>query len=146
MDVILSKLIRTHKHGVCLFKKYHGFDLVCKKFISKLIPEKYYKSLSSHIIGFAKDTILQILTHVISKYADFEDDDLQEIDRNMKELISGETIFEEFLEKHKWNREAVAVQNPYKPAYIVSMSYANIVTYGIYQDDCREWYQKKGLR
>ena len=36
----------------------------------------------------------------------------------MKEPISGETLFEEFVEKIEWNQEAVAVQNPYSPAQI----------------------------
>ena len=55
----------------------------------------------------------------------------------MKEPISGEIIFEDFIEKIEWNQEAVAVQNPYTPAQIVSMAYANIEKCGLYQDDCR---------
>ena len=43
---------------------------MCKKVISRLIPEKYYKYLSSRIIGFAKVTSIQILTHLITKYAE----------------------------------------------------------------------------
>ena len=34
---ILSELIRTHKHQVRLFNKYHGVDHACKNVISKLI-------------------------------------------------------------------------------------------------------------
>ena len=48
----------------------------------------------------------------------------------MKEPISGETIFEEFVEKNEWNQEAVAFQDPYTPAQIVSMTYANIKNLG----------------
>ena len=51
---ILSELVRTHKHEVCLSKKYHAVNCACCKVISKLIPEKYYKSISSRIIVFAK--------------------------------------------------------------------------------------------
>ena len=36
-SAILSKLVRTHKHRVCLFNEYHEVDRACKKFISKLI-------------------------------------------------------------------------------------------------------------
>ena len=96
---ILSKLVRTNKRGVCLFNEYHAVDQACKKVISQLIPEKYYKSLSSRIIGFTKVTSLQILTHLITEYAELEDNDIKKIDRKTKELISGETIFEEFIEK-----------------------------------------------
>ena len=88
--------------------------------------EKYYKSLSSRIIGFAKFTCIQILTHLITKYVELEDDDIQDIDQIMKEPISGQNIFEEFIKKIEWNQQAVAVQNPYTPAQIVSMAHANI--------------------
>ena len=121
---ILSKIVRTHKHLVFLFNEHHTVNRACKKVISKLIPEKFYKSLSRSIIGFAKVTSLEILTNLITKYAELEEEDVQEINRKMKEPISGETIFEYFVEKNEWNQEAVAVQNPYSPAQIVSMAYA----------------------
>ena len=34
------------------------------------------------------------------------------------------------------------MQNPYSPAQIVSMAYANIDKCGLYQDDCRDWSRK----
>ena len=77
---ILSELFRTHKHDVHFFNEYHAVDWSCKKVISQMIPEKYYKSLSSRKTGFAKVTSLQILTHLITKYAELEDDDIQEVD------------------------------------------------------------------
>ena len=145
MAAILSKLVKTHKHEVRIFNEYHVVGRACKKVISKLIHDKYYKSLSIPIIGFAKVTSLQILTHLITDYAELEDDNIREIDRKMKEPISGEIIFEDFIEKIEWNQEAVAVQNPYTPAQIVSMAYANIEKCGLYQDDCREWSRKPRL-
>ena len=132
---ILSELVRTHKHEVCLFNEYHTIDRACKKVISKLIPQKFYKSLLSCIIGFTKVTSLEILTHLIYEYAELEEEDIQEIDRKIKEPISGETPFEEFVEKIEWNQESVAVHNPYSPAQIVSMAYANIDKCGLYQDN-----------
>ena len=104
-----------------------------------------YKYLSSRIIGFAKFTSLQILTRLITEYAELEDDDIQEVDHKTKEHISGETIFEEFTEKIERNKEAVAVQNPYTLDQIVSMAYTNVKKYGLYQDDCREWSRKPRL-
>ena len=80
---ILSRLVRTHKHEVRLFNKYHAVDRACKKFISKLILEKFYKSLSSCIIGFTKVTSLKILTHLITKYAELEEEDVEDIDQKM---------------------------------------------------------------
>ena len=133
-DAILSKLVRTHKNCVRLFNEYHAVDRACKTVISKLIPEKFYKSLLSRIIGFKKVTSLEILTRLISEYAELEEEDMQEIERKIKEPISGETLFEEFVEQIEWNQEAVAMQNPYSPAHIFSMAYANIDKCGLYQD------------
>ena len=110
---------------------------MCKKVISNFIPEKYYKSLSSQIIGFAKVTSLQVLTHLITEYTELEDDDIQLIDHKMKEPISGENIFEYFI-RIEWNQEAVAVQSPYTPDQIVSTAYTNI--------DCQVWSQKPRLK
>ena len=52
--------------------------------------------------------------------------------------------FGEFVEKIEWNKEAVAVQNPYSPAQIVSMIYAKIDKCGLYQDNCYDWSLKMG--
>ena len=37
---ILSKLVRNHKHGVCLFNEYNTVDWAFKRVISQLIPDK----------------------------------------------------------------------------------------------------------
>ena len=81
---ILSELVRTHKHEVCMFNEYHSVNRACKKFISKLIPQKFYKSLSSCIIEYDKVTSLEIMTHLISEYAELEEEDIQEIDQKIK--------------------------------------------------------------
>ena len=91
-----------------------------------MILEKYYKFLSSRIIGFAKVTSLEILTHLVTEYVELEDEDVQDIDQKIKEPISGETLFEELFEQIDLNQEAVAMQNPYSPAQTISMVYANI--------------------
>ena len=86
---ILSELVRTHKYGVRLFKEYHAVGRACKKVISKLILENFYKSLLRRIIGFAKVTSLEILTHLITESAKLKEEDIQEIDWKIKEPISG---------------------------------------------------------
>ena len=139
---ILSELVRTHKHHVRLINDYRAVDRAYKKVVSELIPEKFYKSLSICIIGFAKVTSLYILTRLINEYAKLEEEDVQEIDRKMKEPISGKTLFEEFVKKIVWNQEAVAVQNLYSPAQIFSMAYAHINKCVSYQDGWRDWSRK----
>ena len=46
---------------------------------------------------------------IISEYAELKEEDIQKIDRKIKEPISVETMFEEFVEQIEWNQEAVAV-------------------------------------
>ena len=96
---ILSELVRTYKHQVRLFNEYYAVDRACEKVISKLIPENFYKNLSSRIIVFEKVTSLHILTDLITEYAELEEEDIQEIDRKMKEPISGRTLFKESSNK-----------------------------------------------
>ena len=76
-DAILSELVRTHKHEVRLFNEYHAVDRACKKVILEFIPQKFYKSLLIHIIGYAKFTSLKIMTHLISEYAEIEEEYIQ---------------------------------------------------------------------
>ena len=74
---ILAKLVRNHKHRVRLFNEYNAVDRACKRVISKLILEKFYKSLLIQIISFTKVTCLQILTQLITKYTELKDNDIQ---------------------------------------------------------------------
>ena len=104
-DAIMSKLVRTHRHDVCSLNEYYVVDHSCKKVISKLIRDKFYKSIPSRIIGFSKITGLEILTHLITEYAELEEEeDVQNIDQKMEEPISGETLFEEFVKQIEWNQ------------------------------------------
>ena len=56
-------------------------------------------SRMSGIIGYTKVTSLEIMTHLISEYAEIEEEDIQEINRKIKEHISGENLFKEFVEQ-----------------------------------------------
>ena len=74
---------------------------------------KIYKSLASRLIGFSKVTCLTILTHLITEYAELDDDTVQETDKNMKTPINCDTLHEEFVEQIERNQEVAAVQNLY---------------------------------
>jgi len=86
--------MRDHKNDVCVFNEYNAVGRACKQVIHKLIPEKFYKSHASSLIGFSIITCLQILTHVITEYAELDDDAIQDIDKNMKTPINRKTLFE----------------------------------------------------
>ena len=139
---VISTIVREHKEDMRVWKEYNMTDKACKKVVHALIPEKFYKSLSSRIVGFTKVTCLEILTHLITEYGTLEDPDIQDIDKKMKEQITGETLFEEFIEQIEWNQEAVSVQNPYTAAQIISIAFTNVNQSNIYPDDCRDWKRK----
>ena len=143
---ILSKLVRTHRNNFYLFNEYHAVNWACKKVTDQFILEKYHKSLSIQIVGFAKVISLQILTHLITEYAELEDNNIQEIDWKMKDSISGETIFEEFTGKIDWNQEAFAVQNLCTLAQIVSMAYKTSKNAGYIKMIFRNGTKYQGLR
>ena len=77
-------------------------DKAIKRVIQRLIPAKFYESIASRLIGFSKVTSITILTHLITEYAELDDDTIQDIDDNMKTPINGEILFEEFLEQIEW--------------------------------------------
>ena len=64
------------------------------------------------------------------EYAEIEDKNVEDIYRKMKDPISDEAIFEEYIEKIEWNQVAVSVENTYSPDQIVFMAYANIKNAG----------------
>ena len=75
-----SELVRNHKHKVWIFNKYNVVYRMWKRVISQLIPEKFYNSLASQTISFAKFTCLNIWIYLITKFVELEDDDIQETD------------------------------------------------------------------
>ena len=46
----------------------------------------------------AKVTSLEILTNLITEYAELEEKDVHDIDQIMKKPFSGKTLFQEFIE------------------------------------------------
>ena len=48
----------------------------------------------------AEVTSLDILTHLITKYAELEEEDVEDINQKMNEPISVETLFKEFVKKN----------------------------------------------
>ena len=134
--------MRYHKNDIHVFNEYHAVYKAVKTAIQRLIPTKCCKSLASHLIRFSKITSLTIPTHLITDYIELDDDTIQDIDENMKTPINGETLFEEFVEQIEWNKETVAIHNPYTPKQIVLMATDNIKKSCLYIEESRE-YDKK---
>ena len=100
---ILFEIFRMNKHQVRLFNNYHTVYRAWKKVISKLILEKFYKSLSIRIIGFAKVTSLEILTHLITEYAKLKEEDVQDIDSEDEITHLRRNSVRRVFQKTEWN-------------------------------------------
>ena len=60
----------------------------------------------------------------------------------MKQPITAETLFEEFVEQIETTVDAVATQVPYTRQQIVSIAFKMAENAGIYYDGVKEWRQK----
>ena len=60
----------------------------------------------------------------------------------MKQPITDETLFEEFVEQIDTAVDAVATQVPYTRQQIVSIAFTMVENSGIYYDGAKEWHQK----
>ena len=60
----------------------------------------------------------------------------------MKQAITAETLFEEFVEQIKTAVNAVATQVTYTRHQIVSIAFTTVENTGIYYDGVKEWRQK----
>ena len=67
---------------------------------------------------------------------------MQENDLRMKQPITAETLFEDFVKQIETAVDAVATQVPYKRQQIVSIAFMTVEKAGIYYDGVKEWLQK----
>ena len=61
----------------------------------------------------------------------------------MKQPITDEILFEDFVEKIKIAVKAVASQVPYTQQQIVTIAFSLMETLGIYCDGVKEWRRKE---
>ena len=128
---IFSELVRTHKHEVRLFNKYHAVYSACNRVIRKLIPEKLYKSLSSRIIGFVKVASFKILTCLITEYVELEEEGVQDINWKVRR--------NSILRFHPENWMESTSSSCAESVFIGSDCFYGVRKHrkwGLYQDDC----------
>ena len=80
---------------------------------------------------------LTILTHLWTIYGTLKDYEVQENDEMMKQPITSETLFEDFVEQIEFLVDAVLTQVPYTPEQIVSIAFALIYKSGLYYDGAK---------
>ena len=139
---VIGTLTRQHRENMRVFNKYYSVDKACKKFIFTLIPEAYFQSFKNKYTGYANVKCLDILTHLWTTYSVLQYFEVQENDLRMKQPITDETLFEEFVKQIETAVYAVATQVPYTRQHIVSIAFTKVENAGIYYDGVKECRQK----
>ena len=134
----LSVLTTSHKEDLHIFHEYNIVDKACKKAVTRLVPEMYYRILKNSYTGFANRSCLDILTHIWTEYGILTDKQLQDNDQKLKSEISGETLYEELLVQIEDFLKAVAIQNPYAPGQIIFIAMSLVEATGYYNEGCTE--------
>lgn len=139
---VIGVITREHTEALRVFNEYKNVDKACKKVITNIIPEIYYKTLKNRYTGYTSSSTLQILTHLWTEYGEISEDDVHTNDSALKREITGETHFEELVAQVEDHQEAVAVQNPYTAAQILSIAYNLVKDTGFYDEGCKEWKRR----
>ena len=76
----------------------------------------YYRTLNKKYTSYAGLTCLTLLTHLNSDYGRLTSQDIDEIDKQMKSQISGDTEFEAFSNKLRTDGKPCPFKTPAKPS------------------------------
>ena len=85
---------------------------------------------------------LTLLTHLHSGHGRLTSQDIDNIDKQMKISITGETEFETFVQHIEDGQEEVVLQNLYTDTQVVTIAENLIESTRLYTMDCREWNRK----
>ena len=90
-SAFIAALTREHTENLRTWKTYTDTDKACKQKLLGLVPEVYYCTLKKKYTAYAGITCLTLLTNLHSEYGRLTSHDIDDIDKRMKLLISGET-------------------------------------------------------
>ena len=99
-----------------------------------LIPKVCYRSFKKKYTSFATVSCLTISTHLWKICGTLQKYEVQENDEMMKQQITSETIFKDFVEQIEFLLDAVVTQIPYTPQQIVSIVFTLVEKLGLYYD------------
>ena len=120
---IIGIQTRAHSEYLQIFNDYYNVKKACKKIIFALIPEAYYRSFKNKHTGFATVSCLNILTHLCTTCGTLQYYEVQENNEMMKQPITADTLFKDFIEQVEVTVDAVATQLPYMPEQIYSIAF-----------------------
>jgi hypothetical protein len=137
---VIAETTRLHREATQVYRAYHNVYQAIKKLIIESFDDAYLNALSDKIVGYAKCTSLQLLTHLLTYYAMIAP---TELTQNYERLNTPydpnqpiETLFQKIQDARAF---AVAVVQPYGAAMIVNVAYTLVFNTGLFPDACQAW-------
>jgi hypothetical protein len=121
---LIAETTRLHREATQVYHTYHTVDQAIKTLLIEAFDDAYLNALSDEIVGYAKCTSLQILTHLLTYYAMIAP---PELTQNYERLNTPhdpnqpiETLFQQIQDARAFS---VAGGQPYGAAMIVNGAY-----------------------
>jgi hypothetical protein len=140
---VIAETTRLYREATQVHRTYHNLDQAIKKLIIEAFDDAYLNALSEEIVGYAKCTSLQLLTHLLTYYAMIAP---TELTQNYERLNTPydpnqpiETLFQQIQDALAF---LVAGGQPYGNAMIVNVAYTLIFNMGLFPDACRAWQSR----
>jgi hypothetical protein len=142
--VVIAETTRLHREATQVYRTYHNVDQEIEKLIIESFENLYLNALSDEVLGYANCTSLQLLTHLLTYYANIAP---TELTQNYERLNTPydpnqpiETLFQQIQDARAF---AVAGGQPYGAAMIVNAAYTLIFNTGLFPDACRAWQSRE---
>jgi hypothetical protein len=128
-----SETTRLHREATQVYRTYHIIDQDIKKLIIEAFDDAYLNALSDEIVGYAKCTSLQLLTHLLTYFAMIAPTEpTQNYERLNTPYTHNQQIEILFQQMQDARAFAVAGGQPYGAVMIVNVAYTLVFNTGFF--------------
>jgi hypothetical protein len=133
---VIAELTRLHREATQVYRIYHNVDQAIKKLIIEAFDDAYINALLDEVVGYAKCTSLDILTHLLTYYAMIAPTEPKKnYERLNTPYDTNQPIEMPFQQIQDARAFTVAGGQPYGAAMILFNT-------GLYPDACRAWQSR----
>jgi hypothetical protein len=140
---VIAETTRLHREATQVYRTYHNVNQAIKKLIIESFDDAYLNALLDEIVGYAKCTLLQRLTHLLTYYSMIAPTELTQNYECLNTLhdpnLPIETLFQQIKDARTF---VVAGGQPYGAAMIVNVAYTLVFNTGLFPDACRAWQSR----
>ena len=102
--IVFFELVHNHAEALLVWWEYNDVDRAINWIIKLITPQVYFWTLRKRDTGYATVRSLDILSHLHATYGIIEDEDIQNVDMELKYTINGETQFKYIFAHIKSNQ------------------------------------------